>query len=235
MAERDLIEPAGLPDRPWYRHVIYAPGLYTGYGVKTIPGVREAVDAGNYTRAAEQAQTSSIRALQRATKRAGRPIVADRSGKAPGSRFCGSASASSSSSKGSARSAGSPTRRCWRGQLAGWAQAVPAGVVEPPRISSAWRCPIRRTSRGWCRSARSSSGAALIAGFWTPFFAFVAFFMALNFQFASGALFKYSVLTSGYGLPVLGVYAGAGVGRGAAAVEHSRLQAPARAMKARSS
>ncbi|HZR22783.1 MAG TPA: transferrin receptor-like dimerization domain-containing protein [Vicinamibacterales bacterium] len=67
MAERDLIEPAGLPDRPWYRHVIYAPGLYTGYGVKTIPGVREAVDAGNYTRAAEQA-TVVIRALRRATK-----------------------------------------------------------------------------------------------------------------------------------------------------------------------
>ena len=67
MAERDLIEPAGLPDRPWYRHVIYAPGLYTGYGVKTIPGVREAVDAGNYTRAAEQASIV-IRALQRATR-----------------------------------------------------------------------------------------------------------------------------------------------------------------------
>jgi N-acetylated-alpha-linked acidic dipeptidase len=67
MAERDLIEPAGLPDRPWYRHVIYAPGLYTGYGVKTIPGVREAVDAGNYRRAAEQA-TIVIRALQRATR-----------------------------------------------------------------------------------------------------------------------------------------------------------------------
>jgi N-acetylated-alpha-linked acidic dipeptidase len=67
MAERDLIEPTGLPDRPWYRHVIYAPGLYTGYGVKTIPGVREAVDAANYSRAAEQA-TLAIRALQRATK-----------------------------------------------------------------------------------------------------------------------------------------------------------------------
>ena len=67
MAERDLIEPAGLPDRPWYRHVIYAPGLYTGYGVKTIPGVREAVDAGNYARASEQA-TIVIRALQRATR-----------------------------------------------------------------------------------------------------------------------------------------------------------------------
>ena len=67
MAERDLIEPTGLPDRPWYRHVIYAPGLYTGYGVKTIPGVREAVDSGNYPRASEQA-TLVIRALQRATK-----------------------------------------------------------------------------------------------------------------------------------------------------------------------
>jgi N-acetylated-alpha-linked acidic dipeptidase len=68
MAERDLIEPGGLPDRPWYRHVIYAPGLYTGYGVKTIPGVREAVDAGNFPRAADQARIV-IRALQRATAR----------------------------------------------------------------------------------------------------------------------------------------------------------------------
>jgi N-acetylated-alpha-linked acidic dipeptidase len=67
MAERDLIEPAGLPDRPWYRHVVYAPGLYTGYGVKTIPGVREAVDAGNYARAAEQTAIV-IRALNRAAK-----------------------------------------------------------------------------------------------------------------------------------------------------------------------
>ena len=67
MAERDLIDPAGLPDRPWYRHVIYAPGLYTGYGVKTIPGVREAIDAGNFTRAAEQARVV-IRALLRAAR-----------------------------------------------------------------------------------------------------------------------------------------------------------------------
>jgi uncharacterized membrane protein YphA (DoxX/SURF4 family) len=49
-----------------------------------------------------------------------------------------------------------------------------------------------------------TSGIALVLGFWTPFFAFVAFFMALNFQIASGAVFKYSFLTSGYGLPVLG-------------------------------
>jgi uncharacterized membrane protein YphA (DoxX/SURF4 family) len=49
-----------------------------------------------------------------------------------------------------------------------------------------------------------TSGLALVLGFWTPLFAFVAFFMALNFQIASGAVFKYSFLTSGYGLPVLG-------------------------------
>ncbi len=67
MVERDFIEPAGLPDRPWFRHTIYAPGLYTGYGVKTIPGVREAIDAGNFTRAAEQAKIV-IRALQRAAR-----------------------------------------------------------------------------------------------------------------------------------------------------------------------
>jgi uncharacterized membrane protein YphA (DoxX/SURF4 family) len=49
-----------------------------------------------------------------------------------------------------------------------------------------------------------TSGLALVLGFWTPLFAFVAFFMALNFQIASGAVFTYSFLTSGYGLPVLG-------------------------------
>ncbi|HWW84717.1 MAG TPA: DoxX family membrane protein [Vicinamibacterales bacterium] len=49
-----------------------------------------------------------------------------------------------------------------------------------------------------------TSGVALIAGVWTPLAAFVAFFMALNFQIASGVLFQYAFLTSGYGLPVLG-------------------------------
>jgi uncharacterized membrane protein YphA (DoxX/SURF4 family) len=49
-----------------------------------------------------------------------------------------------------------------------------------------------------------TSGLALIFGLWTPLFAAIAFFMALNFQVASGAVFKYSFLTSGYGLPVLG-------------------------------
>jgi N-acetylated-alpha-linked acidic dipeptidase len=43
-SERRLASPDGLPRRPWYKHMIYAPGFYTGYGVKTIPGVREAIE-----------------------------------------------------------------------------------------------------------------------------------------------------------------------------------------------
>ena len=44
MTERDLSDPRGLPGREWFRHLIYAPGYYTGYGVKTMPGIREAVE-----------------------------------------------------------------------------------------------------------------------------------------------------------------------------------------------
>jgi N-acetylated-alpha-linked acidic dipeptidase len=43
-SERLLTNPDGLPNRPWFEHLIYAPGFYTGYGVKTIPGVREAIE-----------------------------------------------------------------------------------------------------------------------------------------------------------------------------------------------
>jgi len=42
--EQSLLRPDGLPRRPWFRHQIYAPGFYTGYGVKTVPGVREAIE-----------------------------------------------------------------------------------------------------------------------------------------------------------------------------------------------
>lgn len=43
-SERLLTGPEGLPHRPWFKHLLYAPGSYTGYGVKTIPGVREAIE-----------------------------------------------------------------------------------------------------------------------------------------------------------------------------------------------
>lgn len=43
-SERRLTSPEGLPSRAWYKHQIYAPGVYTGYDVKTIPGAREAIE-----------------------------------------------------------------------------------------------------------------------------------------------------------------------------------------------
>ena len=43
-SERKLLSAGGLPGRPWYRHEIYAPGFYTGYAVKTLPAVREAIE-----------------------------------------------------------------------------------------------------------------------------------------------------------------------------------------------
>ncbi|MCZ6475006.1 MAG: M28 family peptidase [Gammaproteobacteria bacterium] len=47
-SERLLTREEGLAGRPWYRHYIYAPGFYTGYGVKTIPGVRESIEQRSY-------------------------------------------------------------------------------------------------------------------------------------------------------------------------------------------
>ena len=44
----------GLPRRPWYKHSLYAPGFYTGYGVKTIPGVREAIEQKDWSEASIQ-------------------------------------------------------------------------------------------------------------------------------------------------------------------------------------
>jgi N-acetylated-alpha-linked acidic dipeptidase len=52
-AEQQLLSD-GLPRRTWYRHTIYAPGFYTGYGVKTLPGIREAIEQRNWTEAQEQ-------------------------------------------------------------------------------------------------------------------------------------------------------------------------------------
>jgi len=57
-AEHTLTLPEGLPGRSWYKHEIYAPGMYTGYSAKTLPGVREAVEAGRWQEA--QAQTASV-------------------------------------------------------------------------------------------------------------------------------------------------------------------------------
>lgn len=49
--ERALINEKGLPRRSWYKHQIYAPGFYTGYGVKTLPGIREGIEERNWKEA----------------------------------------------------------------------------------------------------------------------------------------------------------------------------------------
>jgi N-acetylated-alpha-linked acidic dipeptidase len=47
-SEQQLLDAAGLVHREWFKHLLYAPGFYTGYGVKTVPGVREAIEQGQY-------------------------------------------------------------------------------------------------------------------------------------------------------------------------------------------
>jgi N-acetylated-alpha-linked acidic dipeptidase len=53
-SERKMLSETGLPRRPWFEHAFYAPGFYTGYAAKTLPGVREAIEAGNWAEAADQ-------------------------------------------------------------------------------------------------------------------------------------------------------------------------------------
>jgi N-acetylated-alpha-linked acidic dipeptidase len=67
-AERALLLEDGLPGRPWYRHQIYAPGLYTGYNAKTLPGVREAVEGKRWEEANQQSRRV-VQALRNFTAR----------------------------------------------------------------------------------------------------------------------------------------------------------------------
>ena len=59
-AEQKLLSDKGLPRRGWYRHSIYAPGFYTGYGVKTLPGIREAIEQRNWKEAQEQIEIDAV-------------------------------------------------------------------------------------------------------------------------------------------------------------------------------
>jgi uncharacterized membrane protein YphA (DoxX/SURF4 family) len=96
-------------------------------------------------------------------------------------------------------------------QLAGWQHATAPGSASAAYLGRV-ALPFVTVFARLVPLAELGSGIALVVGFWTPLFACVAFFMALNFQFASGALFKYSFLSSGYGLPVLGSTLGLAVG-----------------------
>jgi N-acetylated-alpha-linked acidic dipeptidase len=66
-AETALLSPQGLPNRPWYKHTIYAPGEFTGYSAVVIPGVNEAIDAKDASRAGQQLSVL-VQALDRAAQ-----------------------------------------------------------------------------------------------------------------------------------------------------------------------
>ncbi|MBV8052403.1 MAG: M28 family metallopeptidase [Acidobacteriaceae bacterium] len=66
-AERALLIPEGLPERPWFHHSIYAPGRYTGYAAVVIPGVNEAIDQHDLSRTQQQLSTLAA-ALNRSAK-----------------------------------------------------------------------------------------------------------------------------------------------------------------------
>ena len=53
-SERKLTNADGLPRRPWYKHLLYAPGVYSGYGVKTVPAVREGIEQKKYAEAEQE-------------------------------------------------------------------------------------------------------------------------------------------------------------------------------------
>jgi len=96
-------------------------------------------------------------------------------------------------------------------QLAGWQRTVATGSLAA-RYLNGFAVPGAALFARLVPLGEIASGLALICGVWTPLFALLAFLLALNFQFASGALFKYSFLTSGYGLPVLGSTLGLAIG-----------------------
>ena len=66
-SERRLTNDDGLPRRPWYKHLIYAPVFYTGYGAKTLPGVREAIEERHWKEADEQIEIAA-KALEQFSK-----------------------------------------------------------------------------------------------------------------------------------------------------------------------
>ncbi|MCG8607673.1 aminopeptidase, partial [bacterium] len=65
--ERDLVESPGLPGRDWFRHRIYAPGFYTGYAAKPLPGVAEPSEDGDWA-AAQKELNLLLSVLERVTQ-----------------------------------------------------------------------------------------------------------------------------------------------------------------------
>jgi N-acetylated-alpha-linked acidic dipeptidase len=78
-AEQALLREEGLPGRPWFKHFVYAPGLYTGYGVKTLPAAREAIEQRDWP-GAERGIAVTAQALEAFAGEVDRAAAALRSG-----------------------------------------------------------------------------------------------------------------------------------------------------------
>jgi uncharacterized membrane protein YphA (DoxX/SURF4 family) len=89
------------------------------------------------------------------------------------------------------------------GRFADWHQAAAAGSASAWYLSHI-AVPGTAIFARLVPLGELLGGLALVVGLWTPLVAFLAFFMVLNIHIASGALFAFSFLTNGYGLPVLG-------------------------------
>mmetsp|Transcript_49510 Transcript_49510/g.67436 ORF Transcript_49510/g.67436 Transcript_49510/m.67436 type:complete len:95 (+) Transcript_49510:122-406(+) len=73
LTERRFLAEGGLPERPWFRHVLQAPGLYLGYAAEPFPGVSQACDDGDYDLAQDQVSLAADRVQAAAAFLAGTP------------------------------------------------------------------------------------------------------------------------------------------------------------------
>jgi uncharacterized membrane protein YphA (DoxX/SURF4 family) len=97
------------------------------------------------------------------------------------------------------------------GQFSGWMDGVAPGSISHSYLSRIAMPGLPIFAR-LVPLGEMVAGVALIAGIRTSLFAFIAFFMTLNFQIASGLIFTYAFLTNGYCLPVLGGSLGLAIG-----------------------
>ena len=81
--EQALTSPAGLPRRPWYQHLVYAPGFYTGYAVKTLPGVREALEQRQWAEAEDQIRKAAAAVEKYSAELRGAANLLEKAGTTP--------------------------------------------------------------------------------------------------------------------------------------------------------
>ena len=142
-SERALTREEGLPGRPWFRHFVYAPGFYTGYGVKTLPAVREAIEQREWDAVEPRvvATAEALRAFARQIDAATGAVQRASSRSASGKRQdAGGEPGSAATTVGPARRSLAPGSRSPQG-------SAPTHTV-PPAAATRVRPMARRRSSG---------------------------------------------------------------------------------------